>query len=359
MNVAIYSREIWHSPIEVTMKRGLLLVILLAVNSVFVACVPSATPTPTLDTKVTATKIVATQTASVPTAPPTPTQTSTSRPMGTSTITPTPTLTSTPTKLPTQTATNTPKPTETPRPMKIIFQRDFNSGQLDIVKASPDHWNFLHEDGTKVEVIPDPTNSLDANGKPRGYVMKATIQGDPVQHPDWGSNLWWRNGDPDWTYGYPVKLVRAPSAIQVDVHKPSDLYGIALLGVHRQNKTNVDDRTSVAGIEIYRGDSLVQVVRDGQGKDTRTNLKPGLFKSNQWNTLRLDFLTDGSVIPYVNGENALMDPSHPLKVPVDDKYDAGFADGHAGLQSANQDKNDGFKDGQYLLNDNFMVFEYD
>ena len=187
--------------------------------------------------------------------------------------------------------------------------------------------------------------------------MKSTIQGKPVQHPDWGSTLWWRNILPDWCNCYPLQTVRAPSAIQVDVFKPSDLYGIDMLAVHRLNK-NTGDTISVAGFEVYSDDNLVLVVRDGQGNDTRVSLKSGLFSSDTWNTLRLDFELDGSVIPFVNGKNAYVNPSEPLKVPVDVEHDAGFVDGHAGLQSANQSQNDGYKDGQFLLNDNFMVFEY-
>jgi hypothetical protein len=262
-----------------------------------------------------------------------------------------PTLT--PTRVP---PTKTPKPTETPRPVAVIFERDFNTGQLDLVKGSKDHWNFLHQDGARVEIVSDPTGSVDASGRPRGKVMRATIQGQSVQHLDWGSDRWWRNGYPDWTYGYPVQLVRAPCAIQVDVYKPRDLYGIGLLSVHRLNR-KTGERISCAGFEVYRG-SLVLLARDGKGNDRRVDLKEGLFQSDQWMTLRLDFLLDGRVMPYVNGQLAYAHEGDTLSVPVDDEYEAGFEDGHAGLIFATEGPTDSFKQGQWLLNDNFMIMEY-
>jgi hypothetical protein len=186
--------------------------------------------------------------------------------------------------------------------------------------------------------------------------MRATIQGQSVQHLDWGSDRWWRNGYPDWTYGYPIQLVRAPCAIQVDVYKPRDLYGIGLLSVHRLNR-KTGERISCAGFEVYRS-SLVLLARDGRGNDRRVDLKQGLFKSDQWMTLRLDFLPDGRVMPYVNGQLAYARESDTLSVPVDDEYEAGFVDGHAGLIFATEGPTDSFKQGQWLLNDNFMIMEY-
>jgi hypothetical protein len=228
---------------EVNMKHTALIAMILAILAASCAQAPAATPSVALPKTTPRIETPTPIATDAPTASYTPTTNPTAPPTATATRIP---------------PTATPKPTDSPRPTQVIFQRDFNNGLLDVVKAAADHWNVLHEDGTKVEVIPDPTNSLDNDGKPREKVMKVTIHGDPVQHPDWaGSKQWWRVGDPDWTYGYPVKLVRAPSGIQVDAN-----------------------------------------------------------------------------------------------------YDAGFADGHAGLLTANQSKDDGFKEGQYLLNDNFVVFEY-
>lgn len=240
--------------------------------------------------------------------------------------------------------------------MTVVFQSNFNA-PLNLMN-SPATWSNLQESGTKVEIVTDPTSSLDADREPRGGVVKVSIQGKSVQK-EWLSTgrkggLYWRTGYPGWDYG---QTLRAPSGIQVDIFIPADLYGIGLHGVHRLNKIH-GDRTSVAGYEIYRGDVLVLVARDGQGNDKRVHLRHGLFQSGQWNTLRLDFEVDGSVIPFVNGQNAYQRPSDLLKVPVDDEYDAGFIDGHAGLIFASQNEQDGFKDGQYLLNDNFTVFEY-
>lgn len=261
---------------------------------------------------------------------------------------PEPTVTKPPTARPT--------PTATERPRRVIFQRDFDTGQLDIAKGTAGHWNVLHEDGVRIEIIPDPTKSNGPNGRPRGSVMKATIRGGPVQHLDWGSSLWWRNGYPDWTYGYPVQLVQAPCAIQVDVYKSPDLTDVGLLGVHRIN-VRTEDRISVSGFEIY-GDNLVLVVRDGEGRDQRVSLRHGIWKPQAWNTLRLVFEQDGTVLPYVNGQLAYEKSSDTLRVPVDADHPAGFVDGHAGIIWANDNKASGPKEGQYLLNDNFVVLEY-
>jgi hypothetical protein len=95
------------------------------------------------------------------------------------------TLTATATRIP---PTEPPTPTEPPRPMRVVFQRDF-SEELDVVKAAADHWNYLHEDGTKVEIIPDPTDSSDLGGRLRGNVLTVAIHNDPVQHPDWAGSI--------------------------------------------------------------------------------------------------------------------------------------------------------------------------
>lgn len=191
--------------------------------------------------------------------------------------------------------------------------------------------------------------------------MKASIKGKAVPK-DWKAGsaggpvggLYWRTAYPGWDNG---QTVHAPSAIQVDVYVQRGLYGIGLLSVHRLNKIQ-GDRTSVAGYEIYRGDDMVLVARDGQGNDKRVHLKRGLFHSDEWNTLRIDFEVDGSIIPYINGQNAYVYQSDSLKVPVDDEHEAGFIDGHAGIIYANSSPDDQYTDGQYLLNDNFMILEY-
>lgn len=247
-------------------------------------------------------------------------------------------------------------PPPVPRPGSIKFQDDFENGLL-VSYGDDQQWSVLYQDGGVLSVVPDPTGSLNPAGKPRGNVLKATIQGHPVQYPSWGTNLWWRNILPEWRNGNPLDTVRAPCAIQVDVFKPSDLFGLDLLAAHRLNK-KTGDKISLTCLEVYRDDKLTLFVRDAQGKDTGSNLIRGVFKSDQWNTVRLDFETDGSVIPFVNGQNAYLDPNQPLRLPVDSEHDAGFSDCHAGLLAANATPDDGFRDGQFLMNDNFMVLEY-
>ena len=208
-----------------------------------------------------------------------------------------------------------------------------------------------------MEIVPDPTNSLDSEGKTRGNVLKHTIDGDPVQHLDWGSDLWWRALYSTWRNGVNVQTLPEPAVIQVDIIKSTELLG-GILGFHRLNK-KTGDSISVAAIEADRGDVLKLLARDGKGNDTRLRLKAGLFDSRKWNTIAIELRPDGTLIPWINGINAYVDPTKPLKVPVDAEHDPGFMDAHAGYQIASPQKNDGIQNGLWLMNDNFMVIKYE
>lgn len=349
--------------------------LLLVLISLFIqgGCAPaSATPSakgvalgapPPEIVEITATPWLVTAT-SAPTATPTITDTQTATP--TTTFTPSPTAT----EMPTATATPlppsvTPTPTYTPLPMKVVFDGDYESGKI-VTGPNADQWNFDRQDGGRSEIVPvgslfsNPALQFDPNGKPYGNVMKITIFGPAVSHPNWmggGSGLW-RQTSQSWQNGTPGQTLTAPCAVQVDLIKSRELGG-GFLSVHRLNKLT-NDRISVAGLEIHENTNNVRLLaRDGEGNDKRVLLQSGLFNPEGWNTLRIEFLPDGSLLPYINGRLAYQRPGDLLKVPVDAAHDPGFVDAHAGYKAGGIGP--GTYDapqGDWVVNDNFMVFQH-
>lgn len=236
--------------------------------------------------------------------------------------------------------------------MRIVFGSDF---ERPIVYAwGSGEWHTPMKIAGDYEVIPDPTNSMNKDGKPRGNVLKLRVSG-PALPTDWDPSHYWRAVFPSWMKGE-NRTVRAPSAIKVDVFVPSSVHQwIGLLSVHRYN-TVTGDKDSVAAYEIDAMGIPILYVNDGKGRYERVKLESGLFHSGKWNTLELVLELNGNVIPLINGANAYRNKSDQLRVPVGD-YPAGFVDGHAGIIAANQAPNDGM-DGLWILNDNFEVLEY-
>lgn len=237
--------------------------------------------------------------------------------------------------------------------MRIIFNGDF---ERPIVYAwGSGEWHTPLQIGGDFSIIPDPTGSLDNRGIPRGKVLKLWASGSG-EHTESGGALFWRHIYPAWMLG-PDETVPAPCSIQVDVFTPKGIEeDLGLLGVHRYNM-RTGDKISVAAYEIDGNGNLVLLARDGKGNDKRVRLKSGIFRKGEWNTLRIDFEPDGSIYPYVNGILAYNRTSDLLSVPVGD-HPAGFADGHAGIIAANQTPDDGL-DGIWILNDNFLIVEYE
>ena len=302
--------------------------------------VMAATPQPS--TEKTGSPNIPTQ-MSIPTATVVPSATATNTPTSTPTATPTPTVAPTNTKAPTATAT--PEP---PRQIIPVFQRNFDNG-LDVGgNADIAHWNALHQDGGRVEIVPieqilsDKALQVDESGKPRGKVMKCTIQGEPVQQ--WGTK-YWRALYPDWVNGFPNKTIDAPSGLEVDVFVPKEFRGyIGILGGHFYNEHkeigNGGGGTGdgAAAIEMDQNGNLILVSHyeastDGKrpAYEQRMRLKTGLFEKGKWNKLRLIEEKDGSLKPYVNGRLALVDPGVTLKGPMDPDHKPGFYDGHSGF----------------------------
>lgn len=250
--------------------------------------------------------------------------------------------------------------------MKVVFSGDFESGSIVVGPSPVDQWIYDRQDGGKSRIVPitslfsDSALQVDGSGKPRGNVMKITMEGPAVAHPDWGSDTrgLWRAIYPAWQNGVPPQTLSAPCAVQVDIMMSKGLGG-GFLGVHRLN-IETDDRTSVAAYEIEPNGKIKLLARDGKGNDKRVYLQDGLFKIGAWNTLRLEFLPDGSVMPYVNGRLAYRQMSDLLKVPVDDAHDAGFVDAHAGfILGGIGGGNDDVPKGAWLLNDNFIILRHD
>ncbi len=297
----------------------------------------------------------------------------------TPTVTNTPTSAYTPPVTPTATAahippTQTPRPTEkaTPRPKETphfgtpVFQESFESvpnvSYLPAKNAGYwNKWNNILSDGTKLEIVPitsissDPAITHDAQGNAINNVLRITITGGPVVHPEWGNpNIQWWAGEYYWTYNTNENL-KAPAAIQVDLLKSLELGG-SFLSVHRKNKVT-GDTISVAAIEIDPIDQGIKLLaRDGSGNNTRVYLRRDLFRSGQWNTIRIEFRPDGTIIPFINGQYGYPDDQVPLEVPVDAEHDSGFMDGHAGYLNG-IDANSNFRPrvGAWLLNRNFVV----
>jgi hypothetical protein len=241
----------------------------------------------------------------------------------------------------------------TPRPMRIVFNGDF---ERPIVYAwASGEWHTPMKIAGDYEVIPDPTNSMNKDGKPRGNVLKLWVSG-PALPTDWDPSRYWRTIFPSWMKGE-NRTVRAPSAIKVDIFVPSSVHAyIGVLGVHRYN-TVTGDKDSVAAFEIDEMGIPVLYVNDGKGNGERVKLKSGLFLNGEWNTLELVLEPNGDVTPLVNEVIAYQNKSDQLRVPVGD-YPAGFCDGHAGIIAANPAPDDGM-DGLWILNDNFEILEYE
>lgn len=287
----------------------------------------------------------------------------TSTPTRTASVTPTPTITPSPTQTSTNIPTATPTSTNTPIPMNLVFNGDYESGKIEI-GPSPNQWFFERQDGGTSEIIDinsvfsDPSQLLDSSGKSHGNVMRITIGGPAVSHPDWGGATpgLWRQISQAWQNGIPPHSLSAPCAVQVDLFKSKDLGG-GFLSVHRLNKVT-EDRISVAGYEFEPNGRIKLLARDGRGNDKRVYLNKDLLEPSGWNTLRLEFLTDGSVVPYINGRLAYQRASDLLKVPVDKSHDAGFIDAHAGyILGGIGGSNSDVPEGSWLLNDNFMIFQ--
>lgn len=239
-----------------------------------------------------------------------------------------------------------PTPSEQPSSGEItsgqeVFRDNFAGDQVDFGYG-------IWRDGTEVTLVPDPLNK-------RGNVMQVAIIGDPVRYDGWGQGLFWYTGYPWWQNGPQSETLPAPCSIEVDCMVAANLpRDMGLLSVHRLNKAT-GDKISNAGLELYMGGFLKLVVCDGQGIDTRIDLRPGSVKLGIWNKLRLVFLPDGSVMPYINNEPAYKKDSPILNVPVDGEHDAGFCDGHAGLIWANQNPSKGPPIGFSMWNSNFCV----
>lgn len=209
--------------------------------------------------------------------------------------------------------------------------------------------------GGDFAVVSDPTNSTDSDGRPRNNVLKIWASG-PAVHPNWDEILFWRDINPNWIKG-DNRSVLAPCAIRVDVFIPTGIdQELSLLGAKRLN-TVTGDLNSLAAYELETSGNLRLYVNPGKGNGTRVKLKKGIFHRDEWNTLELVFEPDGKVVPIVNGVNAYNRERDQLHVPVGD-YPAGFATGHAGILTVNQSSRDGM-DGVWILNDNFLIIEYE
>lgn len=227
--------------------------------------------------------------------------------------------------------------------------------------ASSEHWNApsLAQHGATVEIVPDPTNSVDATGMSRGNVMKVTARA-PVELPTWSSG-YWQAGYPGWINfhangdGY-VSPIPESAGISVDLWIDPQINHASLLGVHRM-RVNSEVIRSVAGMEIHNHSDIVILARDDQGKDKRVPCRKGLFKAGGWNTLM--FVVDvktGRVLPFINGTFALNSINEAPTVPVNDVTPGSFSDGHAGINFNMPRIDQMIPEGLVVLNDNFRVF---
>lgn len=327
------------------MKQLALIVFVLLVLTV------SCAPTPHVETDTPAATDTPTATASPivknTLATPTATPTATLKPPSTPIATPVaPTVTSAPIGIPSQQA--------------IIFQDDFNNG-LNDGRASAKHWNApsLAQHGATVQIVLDPTNSVDTTGKPRKNVMKVTAQ-TPVEL-SWSPGPW-QAGYPGWFNfhangdGY-VGIIPQTAGVQADIWVDPQIDSASLLSVHRKPVSS-DVIRSVAGMEIHNHDQITVLGRDNNGKDSRVPCIPGLFKPGEWNTFM--FLIDvrtGRVLPFINGKFALESIDDAPSVPVNDEIPGSFSDAHGGI-NFNSPTNSWpmIPEGAVVYNDNFKVF---
>ncbi|MDE3089665.1 MAG: hypothetical protein KGJ80_09840 [Chloroflexota bacterium] len=296
----------------------------------------------------------------------TPTPTATNTATATATLTATPTLTSSPTTTPkpssTLTATSVPQ-TATPTltlasfPQVIIFQDNFDNG-LNNGVASREHWNApqIKQFGGKVEIVPDPTNSVDSLGNPRGNAMKATT-GTAVPL-NWGPGLW-QAIYPNWEYfhtnhdGYSDNIPGS-SGIQVDVWVDPSITGFSVVSGHI--KAPSSNFNPVGGLEYHKGN--VTVVAAEGGKYSKVNCIEGLLKPG-WNTWTIIDMIDSEkkisrMLPFINGKFGLRSTEEAPTI----SYTGGtFFDAHAGI-NFNSPPNGWpmIPPGLVVLNDNFKVF---
>ena len=187
----------------------------------------------------------------------------------------------------------------------ILFEDDFNDGLNDGV-ASSRHWNApsLCQYGATVEVVADPTGSVDE----RGMVLKVTAQ-TPVELP-------WRPGP--WQAGYPAwinfhangdgyaSIYPESAGVQTDVWVDPLIEAASLLSVHRQPLNPEATIWTVAALEIHNYDEIAVYALDDKGNATRKTCTEGLFRRGEWNTLRFIIeVPTGKVLPFINGQFAL------------------------------------------------------
>jgi hypothetical protein len=301
-----------------------------------------------------------------PSATPTkalPTTTVTEPPRPTSTLVP-PTKalpTATVTELPTPTSTLIP-PTKVPRPTKVpevqrqvrvLFSDDFSSGSVVWQTGAVDKWDGSKELGVSMSVVPDPEDSKDTLGNPRGNVAKFVTGDKPVWRDK--EQLYWRMGWPSWNGDRTISVVTAPSAVMCDIFIPAGVRtGYGLMSVHRQNPATGESK-SVAGFEVGSSGVLRGLARDTNGTDTRKDSVK--LPIGRWFTLGMEFRPDGKIIYLLDGK-PLFDLNSTLSVPVDG-YPAGFYDAHAGIIKSSKVINDGMPAGFTVYNDNFRVVQYD
>jgi hypothetical protein len=240
-----------------------------------------------------------------------------------------------------------------------VFEDDFNAGLNDGV-ASSRHWNApsLCQYGATVEVVPDPTGSVDT----RGQVLKVTAQ-TPVELP-WGPGPW-QAGYPCWINfhangdGY-VSIIPGSAGIQVDVFVDTQIDSASLLSVHRM-RSNSPISMSVAALEIHNHGDITVLGRDDNGYDTRVQCLRGLFRPGEWNTLMLVIdVSTGRVLPFINGRFALSSSEDAPIVPVNSVIPGSFSDGHPGINFHRPPEGTWpmIPASLSVLNGNFMVFEY-
>lgn len=295
---------------------------------------PSLSPTPIETPFPTASAIWPTDTPSptvVPTSPPT--------------ETPIPSATATPTNTPSPTITNTSTAT---RPSLIVFKDDFRNGL--IVSDSMQTWNYVDRLGGTVTIGPDPLNSTDFDGNPRGNVLIYTV-GDGPQLEETGTQwVYWIF--PKWNSGPRFPMVAAPCGVIHDVMIPDKPnYALGLGSEHRLNLAD-GSKTSVAAFGIHSDGSLIALVRDGKGHDTVVD-NFGRVPFGEWFQMERRYDTDGTVTFKINGQ-----PLVRLKVPVGPNLPAGFIDSHGGLQagptSGPNDKQ--LRSGIRCCMDNYVIY---
>lgn len=253
--------------------------------------------------------------------------------------TPAPDPTVTPTSTETSTSTSTPAPTETQRPSKVVFQDDFESGVI-VYNWGAGEWHTPLKVGGDYQIISDSTNSG------RGNVLKLWTSGTPSQE----GSLYWRHIYPNWMYRPDNNLPESP-AIQVDIYIPNGFSNyIGVLSFHSLDP-NSGKSDAAAGFE-FDGQGLVLSSHDNYGYNKRVPLKSNLFNLGKWATIRLEVDDDGYLLPYINGELAYVSSNKDLWLKV---IRGTFFDGHAGILVANSKERDVFTEGQWILNDNFLV----